>query len=145
MRHISRNLHDCKLMFQEMRELYDITLQVIVSFKFYVMNFVDFMVRAVHWLVRLGFVPNLQSTRSKLVEKFRTRCRPRKAIGQVGSGSGGQRLALILTKIQRSNTELRFLKNKINRSTNPKRRSTNLKNISTNPKNKNNNRQQFHR
>ena len=44
MRQISRNLHDCKLMFQEMWELYDVTLQVIVSFKFYVMNFVDFVI-----------------------------------------------------------------------------------------------------
>ena len=43
MRQNSRNLHDFKLMIQEMWELYDITLQVIVSFKFYVMNFVDFV------------------------------------------------------------------------------------------------------
>ena len=39
----SRNLHDCKLMIQEMWELYDVTLQMIVSFKSYVMNFVDFV------------------------------------------------------------------------------------------------------
>ena len=44
MRQTSRNLHDCKLMFQEMWELYDVTFQVIVFFKFYVMNFVDFVV-----------------------------------------------------------------------------------------------------
>ena len=42
--HTLRNLHDCKLMFQEIWELYDVTLQVIVSFKFYVMNFVDFVI-----------------------------------------------------------------------------------------------------
>ena len=44
MRQISRNLHNCKLMFQEICELYDVTLQEIVSFKFYVMNFVDFVI-----------------------------------------------------------------------------------------------------
>ena len=44
MRQNSRNLHDCKLMFQKMWELYDVTLQVIVSFKFYVMNCVDFII-----------------------------------------------------------------------------------------------------
>ena len=44
MRQNSRNLHDCKLMFLEMWELYDVTLQVIVSFKFYVMNCVDFVI-----------------------------------------------------------------------------------------------------
>ena len=44
MRQNSRNLHDCKLMFQEMWELYDVTPLVIVTFKFYVMNFVDFVI-----------------------------------------------------------------------------------------------------
>ena len=41
MRQNSRNFHDCKLMFQKMWGLYDVTLQVIVSFKFCVMSFVD--------------------------------------------------------------------------------------------------------
>ena len=40
----SRNLHDCKFMIQEMCELYDVTLLVIVFFKSYVMNFVDFVI-----------------------------------------------------------------------------------------------------
>ena len=56
--------------------------------------------------------------------KFQTHRRPQKATGRVGSGSGGRRSALISTEIQRSNTEVWFLKNKINRSTNPKNRST---------------------
>ena len=44
MRQNSRNLHDCKLMIWEMWELYDVTLQVIVFFKSYVMNFLDLVV-----------------------------------------------------------------------------------------------------
>ena len=53
MRQNSRNLHDCKFMFQETWELYDVTLQVIVFFKFYVMNLQTL------WLISIHISPHM--------------------------------------------------------------------------------------
>ena len=92
--------------------------------------------RAVHGLVWVGFVSNPQLTLSYRVEKFQTCRRPRKAMGRVGSSSGGRRSALISTEIQRSNTSL-IPEEKNQQIYNPKRISTNPKNRSTNPNNKN--------